>query len=66
MIQCLIDTSSEVTVKVYEFPAVQDLGPFGLPWLSLKMANNLPMMMEGVTRVQIQIDDEVVEWARSW
>lgn len=59
----LINPGSEVIIMEYDFCA-QSLGtqnqldPFGL---SLKAANNLPIPVEGVTCVKIQIDDQVVK-----
>lgn len=59
----LIDSGSEVIVMEYEY-CTQWLGtrdqldPSGL---SLKAANNLPIPVEGVTCVEIQIDHQVVK-----
>lgn len=30
-------------------------------WLALKAANNLPILVEGLTLVRIQIDDQVAD-----
>lgn len=51
-VPCLIDTGLEATVMEYEF-YVQQFGKrdkLDPSWLSLKAANNLPILMECVTR----------------
>lgn len=62
-VPCLTDTSSKVTVMEYDFYTQQfgardQLDPC---WLCLKVANNLPILVEGVAWVRIQIDDGVVD-----
>lgn len=59
---CLIGTGSEVTVMEYDcytlrFRTQHQLDPL---WLSLKVAKNLHILVEGVTWVRIQTDDQVV------
>lgn len=60
---CLIDTGSEVTVMEYDFygqrfKTQEQLDPC---WLCLRAANNLPILVEGITWVRIQIEDQVLE-----
>lgn len=66
MVPCLIDTGSGVTVMEYESYVQQfrTQDQLDSSWLSLKVAKNLPIMVEEFTWVKIQIYNQLLKRVR--